>query len=199
MTKPRLPLYHTTSYANMARIAKDGLNPSTGGSLFSHGAYGNWARGKVFLAEGRQAALGWFGKVEEMLAYRSGDDADAAEVVPVLLLVEGPRGLHVDTVGQNDVLGDGESGSWYTEKPIPPSKLFWWDPVEREWNGPVMHWDDPGAELGVSEVEFFDEEGDPTDDEDLAVGTGITVFGPYDEGGFKPPHDDDEAWDEEEE
>jgi len=191
--RPKLGLFHTTGFASLEDIAEKGLDPSAGGGLFRHGGYGHRSAGKVFLAEGRDAALGWYGKIEDMLADRVSDDHDAADVVPVLLQVTPQRGLklHVDDVGAVDVLG---AGSWYAEQAIPPRMISFWNPTIGDWNS-IENWSTAEADDGVKEVEFFDENGDPTDEEN-AESAAFYTFGPYDSGGFKPDMNDEDAWDE---
>lgn len=186
---PKMPkrpgtLYHTTSYAAIAAIREHGLDPARGGQLFK--AYRGHAKGRTFLAEA-DSALGWFAKVEDMLEYHAGDDAAPEDVVPVMLMVSIPKGtkLQEDDVGSSDVLG----GSWFVTTKIGPEFLAYWDPIDGEWMA-LADWNDPSAELGVSSVEFYDEDGDPTDDEDAATSRALQIFGAYDDGGFKPSHND---------
>ena len=189
--------YHITSYSAAVEIASKGLDPDHGGGLFSHGGYKSRSKKRIFLAEGRQAALGWFTKVAAMLEYQSGDSAYAEDLVAVILRVSLPADaeLEVDTEGSRDVLGGTEHSSWYVESSIPPEDLEAWNPVTGVWM-PLTEWVDADldASLGVAEIEMYDADGDPTTNKADADSLSITTFGAYDSGGFKPNKDSD-AWD----
>jgi hypothetical protein len=133
-----------------------------------------------------------------MLAYRAGDDAEPGDVVPVVIAVTLPRGVvpEVDDEGSRDVLGDTDHSSWFITERVPPKMMAIWDPGSSEWIA-LEDWNDLDVDLGVKETEMFDENGDPTTDPEEASSTAVTVFGPYESGGFKPDMDDSEAWGEE--
>jgi hypothetical protein len=184
-------LFHATSFASMESIAERGLLPRSGGGLFSHGGYGAHSQGKVFLACGAEAALSWFGKVEDQLLYHYQDEEEPDAMVPVLLMVSPSYEFGevlLDEVGDRDV-----PGSVYVEQPIPPDYLFYWSPSEGDWVS-VEDWGSEDPYDGVASIEHFDEDGDVVDEDDAWESRGFQVYGPHDAGGFKPRHDDKAAW-----
>jgi hypothetical protein len=195
------PFFHATSYEAVANIASEGLVPRRGGGVFSHGGYGEHSQGKVFLAKGRDAALAWFGKVEDMLEYHASDrDEEPDGRVVVLLRVDEDMLLDgydvfVDPLGDRDVMC-----SFYVTVPVPPEMLEFWHPTRRAWL-PVEDWG-PDASLGVESREFYGPDGDEVDadeaealrDEGEDVTFGYTVYGPYDNGGFKPSAHAEKDW-----
>ena len=195
------PFFHATSYEAVAGIAAEGLVPRRGGGVFSHGGYGEHSQGKVFLAKGRDAALNWFGKVEDMLEYSAGDyDEEPDNRVPVLLRIDEDLLLDefdvfLDPVGNRDV-----PCSFFVIKPIPVEYIEFWHPQKREWL-PVEDWG-PDAALGVRRREFYGPDGDEVDEEEAMslldegedVTYGYVVYGPYDDGGFKPRHGAEKEW-----
>lgn len=177
-------LYHTTAYSSMATIVRNGLSPDMGGTLFSHGSYGNVSRGKVFLAEGLNSALEWFSKIEDMLEHRAGDDAEPGEIVPVMLrLTRRPMDLELDPEGGRDVIS---GRALFTRKPIYPEHLLFWNPVQGRWC-PLDEWGGIDPMLGIKEVEHYDDDGDVVEQSEPWTSRGLYVVGPYDDGGFKPP------------
>ena len=184
-------LYHTTSYEALASIQQHGLMPRRGGGVFAHGGYGEHSQGKVFLACGEYAALAWFNKVRDMLEYNAGDGAEPEQIVPVMLVVK-PDGLplHLDPVGNRDV-----RGSLYTDVTIPPEQLAVWVP-DVGWID-LVDWDnDADADQGIREVEFFDEDGDPVDENDDWTSRSFTAYDASDSGGFKPDRGAEGVWGE---
>jgi hypothetical protein len=184
-------LFHATAYATVEDIAAHGLRPRTGAGVYNHGGYDLHSQGKVFAADGG-AALAWFGKIEDQLAHNASEDGDieerAAAIVPVLLRIdldgfaEEPQ---VDELGSRDVR---EGTSYYFTRRIAPSNIEHWDPISRAW-API---DDGLADvmIGISAVEYYNEDGDPIDEDEWDGETppGLTVIGPYAQGGFKPPY-----------
>lgn len=187
---PKGLLFHATSFAALDGIERDGLVPRAGGGLFSHGSYGEHSQEKVFLAHGEQAALAWFGKVEDMLAHHHGDDEEPDTQVPVLLRVEVPRTLAIqlDPIGNADV-----PGSYFVTGTIPPERIEFWSPTKRAWTM-IGGWCEESSYDGVKRIEHYDDEGDVVGEDDGWSSRGFTVFGPYDRGGFKPPYGDKAAW-----
>jgi len=184
------PFFHVTSFAAMEDIARRGLQPRQGGGVFSHGVYGEHSHGKVFFGQGRDAALAWYGKVQDMLWHEHQDDEEPDGLVPVLLRVDSdalPEDPQVDPIGDRDV-----PGSFFVTQRVPPSSIWYWCPREQGWFA-VKDWDGD-AHDGVREVEFFDEAGDVVDDETEAASRGFHICESYQHGGFKPDRDDDEAW-----
>lgn len=187
---PSEALYHVTSFASLPSIAAQGLVPRSGGGTFAHGGYGEHSQGKVFMACGRDAALAWYGKVQDQLWDRHQDDEEPDAMVPVLLMVspDGFSEAFVDEVGDRDV-----PGSVYVRAPIPADSLYFWSPADDDWV-PVTEWDSEDPYLAVENIEHFDDEGDVVDEGDEWVSRGFEVVGPYDSGGYKPDPDHDDAW-----
>ncbi len=176
-------LYHTTSHDSMTTIARYGLSPDLGGHLFSHGGMGGSSRGKVFVSEGQDAALEWFGKIDDMLAHRADDD-DPGKIVPVMLrLARRPTDLKLDKRGSDDVIS---GRSLFTRKTVHPEDLLFWHPIRKTWV-PVEDWDHPDPMLGISEVEHYDDDGDVVEEDESWTSRGFYTIDPYDDGGFKPP------------
>jgi hypothetical protein len=187
------PFFHATIYSAVDSIAAEGLVPRRGGGMFSHGGYGEHSQGKVFLAKGRDAALAWFGKVENMAEYNASDyDEEPDGRVVVLLRIDEDAlvddyDVFVDPLGDRDV-----PCSFYVTVPLPPEMLEFWHPTQRRWL-PLEDWG-PDASLGVESREFYGPDGDEVDadeaealrDEGEDITFGYTVYGPYDNGGFKP-------------
>lgn len=183
-------LFHVTSFANMEGIARDGLVPRSGAGLFSHGGYGEHSRGKVFLACGKDAALAWYGKVQDQLWHHFQDEDDPDSMVPVVLMVllgDSER-LFVDEVGNRDV-----PGSFYVTNTIPPGDLMFWSPSDNDWV-PVDEWGSEDPMLAVSSVEYYDDDGDPVEEDDLWTARSFEIVGPYEDGGFKPNQEDESSW-----
>jgi len=132
-------LFHTTGVDAMEGIAEGGLSPEHGGSLFAHGVYGAHGKGKVFLAEGYDAAREWSHKVEDML-FDTFDDEWAHR--PVMLRVK-HRHTVADDVGSRDI-----PGSRYTRERIDPADIEYFDP-KRGWS-PVSEWDEAAHDDYVS-------------------------------------------------
>jgi hypothetical protein len=184
-------LFHATSFASLAGIAEHGLVPRSGGGLFQHGGYDRHSQGKVFLACGRDAALAWFGKVEDQLQYHFQDDEDPDALVPVLLMVSSSHEfgeVFLDPIGDRDV-----PGSLYVQSRIPPDSLFMWSPSEQEWIM-VEDWEAEDPYAGVQSIEHYNDEGDPVDEDEEWESRSFQVYGPYDDGGFKPNHTDIANW-----
>lgn len=186
-------LFHTTPYVSAEQISDDGLVPRAGTGVFRHGGYDLHSMGKIFASEGA-AALEWFGKVYDQLEHHASDDGDiderAAAIVPVILRIDLDAVSEVpvvDELGSRDVRGG--LSYFFTEK-IDPDAIEYWHPKKKEWE-PISD-GLPDAMLGISEVEYFDDDGDPVDEDDWDGETppGLTAYGPYDDGGFKPPHED---------
>lgn len=184
-------VFHTTSYASAQAIAVDGLLPRTGGGVYQHGGYDIHSRGKIFASEGG-AALQWFGKIEEMLGYHDSEYSDLDEridaMVPVMLRIDLDNVAelpNLDEIGSRDVIG---GTSFYFTKPIPAYAIEFWHPRKQEWVS-LEDTDLPDARLGVESIEYYDDEGGEVDEDewDGESPPGITVFGPYNRGGFKPP------------
>ena len=184
-------LFHTTSYAAIDAISADGLMPRAGSGVFKHGGYDLYSQGKIFAADG-DAALGWFGKVEDQLQHHASDYGDledrAAEIVPVMLRLDLDG---IDEEPLDDELGSRDvpsGGSYYFTKTIDPADIEFWHPKKRAW----LPIDDglPDPMLGIAAVEYYNEDGDAVDkdDENAEPSPGLTIFGPYEPGGFKPPY-----------
>lgn len=182
-------LFHTTSYEAVEQIAEDGLRPRAGSGVYQHGGYDLYSQGKIFAADG-DAALEWFGKVQDQLEHHGSDwgelDERIAAAVPVMLRIDLDnvnQEPQIDELGSHDVRG---GTSYYFTKRIKPSGIEYWDPTSKTWE-PI---EDglPDARLGVSDIEYYDDEGNPIDEEDWDGETppGIGTIGPYDRGGFKP-------------
>lgn len=170
----RAPLFHTTSYARVERIAAQGLQPGAGGSVFQHGGYGAHSAGRVFLAGDPEAARSWFGKVADMLEYHTeASEETLDEVVPVMLRIDGMARpwVKVDPLGDRDV-----PGSYYVERAIPPRMISWWSPSKRSWQ-PLGRWGADDARHGVKRWERDGGEATPL------------LRDTYDPGGFKPGND----------
>jgi hypothetical protein len=189
--------YHVTSFASVEGIAVNGLNPRRGGGVYSHGGYGEHSQGKVFLAGDKDAALAWYGKIQDMLWHHYSDDEEPDNLVPVMLRVDLSLTMleaDVDPLGDRDV-----PGSYFVTRTIPPEALEFFDPPSKEWLA-LEDWDaDPYA--GVKSIEYFNAEGDVVDEDDVDeygdqawTTRGFSTYDPYDDGGFKPSRDDEEAW-----
>lgn len=182
-------LFHTTSYEAAEQIKNDGFRPRQGAGVFQHGGYDLHSQGKIFASDGN-AALEWFGKVQDQLEHHGSDwgelDERIAAAVPVMLRID-LDDLHeepkIDELGSRDVIG---GTSYYFTKRIKPTALEYWDPKSKTWE-PI---EDglPDARLGVDDLEYYDAEGNPIDEEEWDGETppGISTIGPYDRGGFKP-------------
>lgn len=185
------PMFHVTTFEAMSSISSHGLRPRLGAGVFSHGGYGQHSQGRIFLADGRSAALAWYGKIQDMLWHENSDSDEPDPLVPVMLRVS------LDSLPEHepviDPLGDRDvPGSYYATTPIPPQDLEFYSPEDGDWM-PVEDWNGDPAD-GVESVEFFNEDGDPVEEDEEWVSRGFTIFGPYDDGGFKPSQDDAEAW-----
>ena len=186
--------YHATALTALEGIAERGLVPRAGGGTFGHSVYGQHSQGKVFLAQGRDAALEWFGKVADMLEYNAGDVEEPDDLVAVLLrvcCVEDEFDLEVDPVGNKDV-----PCSFYVTQTIPPENIEFYDAGDRAWV-PISEWSMVDPYDGIREIELYNEDGDVVDEDEWDEYEGARGFfahGPYDRGGFKPSADDDEAW-----
>jgi hypothetical protein len=189
--------YHITSFASVDSISQNGLRPRRGGGVYSHGGYGEHSQGKVFLAGDKNAALAWYGKIQDMLWHNHSDDQEPDELVPVMLRVDlssTTLDADVDPLGDRDI-----PGSYFVGGTIPPEAIEFFDPSSKEWV-PVEDWNaDPYD--GVESIEHFNDEGDVVDEDDVDeygdqawTSRGFSIYGPYDRGGFKPSMDDD-AWD----
>jgi hypothetical protein len=184
------PYFHTTLYANLPDIAEQGLVPRSGAGLFQHGGYAEHSQGRVFASD-TEAALVWFGKVGDQAEHYFGDDSEPDRLVPVLLRLD-LRGfeIHRDEVGSRDVFGE----SVYVERPVPSTRIEYWSPVYDDWM-PVGDFDPTNPEddvyRGVSAVEHYDEDGDTVDEDAGWESRGFSMYGPYDDGGFKPNHGED--------
>ena len=184
-------LFHTTSYAATEHIAQDGLQPRAGGGVYQHGGYDSYSQGKIFAADG-DAALEWFGKIQDQLEANASDYGDLderiAEVVPVMLRInlDGvSQEPEIDELGSRDVQG---GLSYYFTTRIEPDAIEYWHPRKRAW----LSIEDglPDAAQGIAEIEYYDDDGEPIDEADWDGETppGIATIGPYDPGGFKPPY-----------
>jgi hypothetical protein len=186
--------YHATAFTALESIAERGLVPRAGSGTFGHSVYGQHSQGKVFLAQGRSAALEWFGKVSDMLEYNAGDVEEPDEIIAVLLrvcCVEDEFDLHVDPVGNKDV-----PCSFYVTQAIPPENIEFYDPSQRDWVS-IDEWASADPYDGVSETEFYNEDGDTVDEDEWDEydgSRGFMTYGPYDRGGFKPSENDEKAW-----
>lgn len=190
-------LYHVTTFSAVEDIAASGLKPRRGGGVYSHGGYGEHSQGKVFLAEGGAAALSWYGKIQDMLWHEHSDDEEPDHLVPVMLRVDlSSTSLQeeVDPVGDRDV-----PGSYFVTDVVPPDAIEFFDPTTQEWT-PLEEWNGDVYD-GVESIEYFDEDGDVVDEDDTdeygeqAWSTrSFIVFGPYEDGGFKPSSQDEDAW-----
>jgi len=172
------PFFHATTYAAVGNIVSEGLVPRRGGGMFSHGGYGEHSQGKVFLAKGHDAALAWFGKVEDMAEHNAGDYEEPDGRVVVLLRMNEDAlvddyDVFVDPLGDRDV-----PCSFYVTVPVPPEMLEFWHPTARAWL-PVEDWG-PDASLGVESREFYGPDGDEVDADEagalLADGEIVTIF-----------------------
>jgi hypothetical protein len=184
--------YHTTSFASVDSIAANGLRPRRGAGVYSHGGYGKHSQGKVFLAGDKDAALAWYGKIQDMLWHEHSDDEEPDELVPVMLRID----LSGTTLQEEiDPLGDRDvPGSYFVTDVIPADAIEFFDPSTKEWT-PLEDWSGDAYD-GVESIEYFNDEGDVVDvvDEDDTdeygeqawTSRGFTVYGPYDDGGFKP-------------
>lgn len=189
--------YHVTSFASVDSIAANGLRPRRGVGVYSHGGYGEHSQGKVFLAGDKDAALAWYGKIQDMLWHEHSDDEEPDELVPVMLRIDLSSTTlqeEVDPLGNRDV-----PGSYFVADVVPPDVIEFFDPSTQEWT-PVEEWS-ADAYDGVESIEYFNDEGDVVDEDDTDeygeqawTTRGFTVYGPYDDGGFKPSMDDEEAW-----
>ena len=189
--------YHTTSFAAVDSIAANGLRPRRGAGVYSHGGYGEHSQGKVFLAGDKDAALAWYGKIQDMLWHEHSDDEEPDELVPVMLRID----LSGTTLQEEiDPLGDRDvSGSYFVTDVIPADAIEFFDPSTKEWT-PLEDWSGDAYD-GVESIEYFNDEGDVVDEDDTDeygeqawTSRGFSVYGPYDNGGFKPSMDDEEAW-----
>ena len=189
--------YHTTSFAFVDSIAASGLRPRRGAGVYSHGGYGEHSQGKVFLAGNKDAALAWYGKIQDMLWHEHSDDEEPDNLVPVMLRIA----LSGTTLQEEvDPLGDRDvPGSYFVDDVIPPDAIEFFDPSTKEWT-PLEDWS-ADAYDGVESIEYFNDEGDVVDEDDTDeygeqawTSRGFTVYGPYDDGGFKPSQDDEQAW-----
>jgi hypothetical protein len=186
---PSEALFHVTSFASLPSIAQRGLVPRSGGGTFSHGGYDAHSQGKVFLACGRDAALAWYGKVQDQLHHHFQDDEEPDALVPVLLMVLSDLDdMFLDEIGDRDV-----PGSVYVLSTVAPGLLWFWSPEEEGWV-PVEEWDDEDPYGGVESIEHYDADGEVVDEDDDWESRGFEVYGPYEPGGFKPDPDDDESW-----
>ena len=183
-------LFHVTSFANMASIARKGLTPRTGAGLFSHGGYDTHSQGKIFLGCGADAALAWYGLVQDQLwdQFQDDDEPDALVPVMIMVLLDSPEDVFLDEVGDRDV-----PGSVYVTKTVSTDEMLFWSPADADWM-PLSAWDEQDPYSGVSEIEYYDQDGEPVDESDDWHARGFTIFGPYDQGGFKPDHEDVAAW-----
>lgn len=182
-------LFHTTSYAAAEQIVDEGLVPRAGAGVFRHGGYDRHSQGKIFAADG-DSALEWFGKVGDQLEHYAPDDGEiderAAAIVPVMLRIDLNQVEEApidDDLGSRDVRS---GGSYYFTSDIEPDAVEYWHPTKKRWT-PIAE-GLPDARLGISEIEYYDEDGDVADEDDWDGDTppGLTAFGPYDDGGFKP-------------
>ena len=189
--------YHTTSFASVDSIAANGLRPRRGAGVYSHGGYGEHSQGKVFLAGDKDAALAWYGKIQDMLWHEHSDDEEPDELVPVMLRID----LSLTTLQEEvDPLGDRDvPGSYFVADVIPPDAIEFFDPSTKEWT-PIEDWS-ADAYDGVESIEYFNDDGDVVDEDDTDeygeqawTARGFTVYGPYDNGGFKPSMDADGDW-----
>jgi len=188
---PAEALFHVTSLASLPSIARWGLVPRSGGGTFSHGGYGAHSQGKVFFACGRYAALAWYGKVKDQLHYHFQDDEEPDAQVPVLLMASPDTigdDLFLDEVGDRDV-----PGSVYVRSAVAPSSLYFWSPGDEGWVS-VDEWDDEDPYEGVKSIEHYSADGDVVEEDDDWESRAFEIYGPYEPGGFKPDHDEDEPW-----
>jgi len=185
-------LFHTTTYSAAEQIADDGLVPRAGHGVFRHGGYDLHSMGKIFASEGG-GALEWFGKVQDQLEHHDSESSDLDERiaanVPVMLRIDLDAVEEVptlDELGSRDVRG---GLSYFFVEAIEPDAIEFWHPRKQEW----ISMDEalPDARLGVKDIEYYDDDGDPIDEDDWDGESppGIETFGPYENGGFKPHHE----------
>jgi len=175
-------LFHCTAYANLESIARQGLLPEEAGRTWTHGGFEHISRGKVFLADGWDAARGWYDGTSEILEYNQGDvDAEdwgeeaLENLVPVTLrLALRPKRLFHDPAG-----GDRVAGSVWTDQAIRPETLLVWRPP---WRGQPGRWDSLllrglGVPVEAGVAEWIEEDGARWPE----------LKGSDDETGFFPP------------
>ncbi len=142
-------LFHTTSYAKVARIAQQGLRPDCGGSTWGADWYKDDPQRlcRVYLADGYEAARFWFETTTDILYQHSDDWSEHSrrlrheELVPVLLRVrQPPRGIGVDEYARNTAV--------WVDKPIPPENLVAWKAG--------VGWVPVGTDLGPADQHILD-------------------------------------------
>ncbi len=86
--------------------------------------------------------------------------------------------------------------SFYVTQAIPPENIEFYDPSQRDWVS-IDEWASADPYDGVSETEFYNEDGDTVDEDEWDEydgSRGFMTYGPYDRGGFKPSENDEKAW-----
>ncbi len=104
--------YHVTTEAKAERILSEGLRPHAGRETLG-GWWGNYSRGKVFLAERRGVAF-WRNRIEEALQHQTDDEPPKLVVVRIPKAAVPEGALKVDEPGTKD----SRSGSYYSETEI---------------------------------------------------------------------------------
>jgi len=105
-------LYHVTDSRTAQKIAKEGLDPSRGGSLFRHGAYGQTSKNKGHLTE-RDGVNFWKEKIEQQLFDRYDNPPKAVVLkIPKSDIQKQNIELFADDVGT----ADANAGAWYIKQ-----------------------------------------------------------------------------------
>jgi hypothetical protein len=159
--------YHVTLFGNVDSISKFGLRKNTTGRGMFGGSYGNWSKGKIFLAGSIESAERWWNKISEIQA--TADSLD--QMICVLLKITSAK-VFPDDLGNKDV-----QDSYYTTEDILPQNIEFWSPDTKDWE-PISEWHQlvSGPESGVRESYTPDNEEEE-------------IHYPYEweqEGGFKP-------------
>lgn len=91
-------VYHVTHSKAAPSIKRDGLQPSAGGSLFKHGGYGEYSKGKAFVTD-RDGVSFWADRVGQQLEHQF----DNPPRLKVLRLPKAEaKGLEIDELGTKD-------------------------------------------------------------------------------------------------
>lgn len=147
-------LYTVTTADRIDSISNSGLNPEAGGSRFSHGSYGNYSSGRVFLSDASGVRF-WHEKISNMVDH--GYDNTIMHFPVVLKVDSNNINLTRDDIGSKD----SRTNSFFTDSSIPPDKITWWD--GSSWK-PLSDWD---IERVIEDKKIVDYEIDEefTDDE----------------------------------
>jgi len=149
-------LYHVTTYARLANIAQEGLQPGRARSIGASALDAHARRG-IFFTEPK-GVIFWFGRAE-IWADDGSDDPFEDLLVPVVLRIfddEDILGeLDSDDIGTRDAGGEP---AWIGTQPIAPEDIEIWD--GSEWI-PIADWENVDPEQSFDTDSDEDDEGGP--------------------------------------